>query len=312
MQLTRLKLEAVRGLNLNLALPSGLFVFTGPPTSGKSTVLEAIAGLKDHVGGSGPAPRASRFFQAGTAGDIAATFKLEEPTRRGLELPTSELELAWNNAAHKPAVSAWLRRYDRSPASFKIEYFHAGRSLLQGDFSGAMRAELRLTRDASKYAWVRAYLVESSREAGAQALGALRESGVLLASEVGRDQAFAKRLSAITQRLHFVGCEQTDAGWDCVFARPGGRRVELAELSTSESMFVLFAAAIEGLGLHRSLLLIDHPEQGLHPEEHARFLEALVASLPDAQLLVTTTSPGILRAVPRERVVVLSGDAGLA
>jgi hypothetical protein len=52
---------------------------------------------------------------------------------------------------------------------------------------------------------------------------------------------------------------------------------------------------------------VDAPELGLPPDDHAGVVHALSLLGADAQLVVATTSPGILARAEREAVIDLGG-----
>jgi predicted ATPase len=317
MKLTAIRLVNVRGVQLDVALDKGPLVVTGPPGSGRTTVLEAIVAAKENAGAYGMAPRA-RDFARGT-GSVELRWELELFEQQTLRTPHSEVVLSWDlgrsgpQEVAGPVVADWLRTYSTSPTRWKMEYLHATRTLPDGPSgpSAGVEPALRLTRDASKYAFVRPYLEQVAREESASALANLKSDGIVLADGLHKaGSRFADALGLLNPRLRWDGCEvgagegERSKTW---FVRPVGPRVELGELTSSESMAVLVAAAWARLGLEHATLLVDHPEAQLHPEQHAGFFDALAALMRKGQLIVTTTSPAILRSVGSAKVVVLEG-----
>ena len=205
------------------------------------------------------------------------------------------------------SMGAFLRRYDVSPTRTTLEYFHAGRGITdirEGNIDGS----IRLTRQSMKYAFVRRYLEELVQEEAASALVGLRVDGIVMASgnAAGRSR-FSHALSILAPKLRWEGAEREAEGWAVWFVRPTGPRVELANLADSEKAAVLFASSWAALGLGQSIAVVDHPEQGLHPEQHVAFFEGLKTLFHDGQLIAAMTSPAILRAASRSCVVVLGG-----
>lgn len=316
MRLTAMRLVNVRGVHLDVTLDAGPVVITGPAGSGKTTVLEAIAAVKENAGAYGMAPRTREFARG--AGSAALRWELDEAERALSGQVGAELDMRWDLGDERPrdlvpaGAAAWLRAYSVSPERWKMEYVPASRSL--GGGRGALNTSTRLARDPSKYAFVRSYLEEVAREEAAHALDTLRTDGIVVADAVGRPSSrFSEALSVMQPRLRWDGTSRGSEGeaqrtW---FIRPAGPRVELAELTQSETMAVLIAAAWARLGLDRSLLLVDSPELHLHPEQHVGFFDALRALMRRGQLVVTTSSPAILRTLGGAKVVVLarSGEA---
>jgi hypothetical protein len=230
----------------------------------------------------------------------------------------SDVTLRWDlgrtgpQALTEPAVADWLRTYSTSPTRWKMEYLHATRALPDAPSRPPAGVEpaLRLTRDPSKYAFVRPYLQQVAGEESASALVNLKSDGIVVADGLHRaGSRFSDALSTLNPRLRWDGCEidedrNRSKTW---FVRPQGPRVELGELTSGESMAVLVAATWARLGLDYATVLVDHPEVQLHPEQHAGFFDALASLMRKGQLIVTTTSPAILRSAGGAKVVVLGG-----
>lgn len=315
MKLRRVALQHVRGVTASFELDPGTpMVVTGPAASGKTTVLDSIAAVKEVAGGYGPPPLAREFQSAGRDSAIEVAFQLDEPEQRDADAPSRTLDLRWDLSLRgpqsivAPATSELLRRYDVASSSWKAEYFNSARHLADTGSLSWTDPSARLVRRRDKYGWVRRFLVEAAQQDAGGTLTSLRERGIVLGGEaLPRTQRFAEALSQLNPRLMWVGCEMRDTGWSCIFARRSGAEVELASLSDSEKMAVLVAGSFEALGLARSLILIDHPEQGLHPEDHMTFFQGLCSLFAEGQVVATTSSPAILRSLRREQVVVL-GD----
>ncbi len=141
------------------------------------------------------------------------------------------------------------------------------------------------------------------------------QTGVVLGREgmerdLGALRRFEGLLQAFCPQLRWAGTEKVETRPRAMFARANGQSSPIESLSDSERMAVLFAGAIDGLDLANGLVLIDAPELWQHPGDHARFFDAVAAAVPTAQVLSATTSAGILRALPREQVVVLGESGG--
>src|SRR5689334_1977189 len=94
MKLLTLTLENFRGApdgaysftHPSTGKPHDLTLITGAPASGKTSILEAIAAVKELVGGYGPPPDPARLRRSGSArGKIAATWLLTEQEAREAE-----------------------------------------------------------------------------------------------------------------------------------------------------------------------------------------------------------------------------------
>ena len=133
-----------------------------------------------------------------------------------------------------------------------------------------------------------------------------------MADAVGQARSrFSHALELLAPSLRWDGSDggqgRAAAVW---FVRPKGPRMLLEHLANSERSAVLIAAAWCVLGLERALVLIDHPEHGLHPEQHAAFFDGLSALMSKGQLIAATTSPAILRMTSRRQLLVLGAAGG--
>lgn len=324
MKLTRVELKGVRNLpNLELPLVSPgdePFVVTGPAGSGKTSFLEAIAAAKEASAPYGLAPDAASFrSRTRHDGHLAIDWQLAPDERKAVGARGDTVATRWSLADGPPQqlldpdLRAFLGGYSKRSDRFKVEYFHAGRASGWDTLEAPIGSDVaeggrRLTRHPRKYAWVRTFL-EQSGQADAQGFADdVRQYGVAMSGTVqGRLDGFGKSLATLTGRLRWVGLRRQVDRVRCVFARKGDGEVELEGLTDSERVFVLFAATFEALGLRRSLILIDLPEIAVHPEDQAAFFQGLAALAREGQIIAATTSPAILRNVPRERVLVLGG-----
>lgn len=310
MKIERIALGAIRGLTLETQLRAGRpLLITGPTASGKTTLLESFVAWKERIGAYGAPPPRETFGDENAS--VTVTLAPEEDERHAYDLPARST-VAWRLGELSPKgvpaeLPTLLRDYRCAHGAWKVEYFHAGRSLRSVPTLDWTSPTLRLTKNDAKYGFVRRYLVESTTGFAARALGGLREQGVLLADDLAElTGPFERTLAALTGRLRWVGCERRGDAWRCLFTRPTGRTVELEELSRSEQLVVLVAASYEALGLSRSLVLMDAPEEGIHPEDQVAFVEGLVGLLQRGQLILATTSPALLRRFDQDVVVLKS------
>ncbi|MEZ4438738.1 MAG: hypothetical protein R3B72_06595 [Polyangiaceae bacterium] len=77
------------------------------------------------------------------------------------------------------------------------------------------------------------------------------------------------------------------------FETPHGKR-QLSTLSLSQRLCFELAASFVLVGLKRSVVLIDGPEQGLPTGAALRVIGALRDYAPQAQLIAATNDPGLL------------------
>lgn len=311
MKLTRLTTRALAGVpDLDVTAPTAPgcpWVFTGSLASGKTRVLDAIVTLKEHAGPYGTPAAHDGWARSPSAVAVAEWFVSQESFRQEWRPAEASPTVTDPSPKVRRAFSAWV-----AGSEPKVELLHASRlfDLLQpmdpeAPLPSPTRSALRVARKAGKYDWVRAWLTKRAGRAAERTMTALAEQGLALGAPVAAEDAgFRNRLAALTDQLRFVRCGLT-APWPIWFARRDGREIELAHVSDGEKALVLFAAAYEALVLDRAMVLIDQVEQHLHPEEHARVVETLSHWSRDGQLILTTSSPAVLRSVPSAAVVVL-------
>ncbi len=318
--LTRVLHNGVRGVQpveaklTGSALRPGPFVITGRAVSGKTTLLEAILAAKEACAAYGPPPRAADWFDDPSSGRIELRWHTEGTSAQ-------DQACIWAPADPRAAtltpdrLRATLRAYSRESSAWKVEYFHADRRLDPGrptdelsPLPPPLGAE-RIGTGAAKYNFVRAFIVSSAFGHATGLVRDLQESGLMLADGTPSPASrFGARLGQLTDRLLFLGVREGNGELRCLFSRRaarGHRDVELAQLTDSERMLVLYAATFEAMGLERALVLIDGLELHLPPEDQIRALEAWRSWTSAGQLIVSTTSPALLRAVSADQVLVL-------
>jgi energy-coupling factor transporter ATP-binding protein EcfA2 len=319
MKLMELMVEGVGGL------PDGRYAFTDPlrgtphdvtviaggPASGKTTLLEAIAGICRAVGAPVSLPERARMLRAGAErGFIEATWLLsaEEQQHGGVDDPRQVVRWDLGEGAPRPEVAPGLRRLfgEHAAGSGKMEYFPANRRLdphRRGPMSEAAEGRARLTRDPDKYAGLEPHVEEVARAALGRALAMVEERGALSRGEIPDALApFKEAVAAMVPGLRLVGVD----GDRLRFAKRDDVRLGLEQLSEGERQGVLFALAFRRFDLAGSIVLIDEPELHVHASERVRFLEALKALGRDNQIIVATGSTELVLAGVHEHVIDLS------
>ncbi|WP_437606066.1 AAA family ATPase [Sorangium sp. So ce834] len=318
-----------------LGLPDGRYAFTHPttgaplplvlvgggPSSGKTSLLEAIIALKESVGSYHVLPEPSRLLRSGKrSGQVRGRWLLspEEMAKAGLSEPTftAALELGGGEVrAPEPALEALFSAYTRDPAAWKAEYFPCDRRLVPrvglappGEADGG---RLRLTRRPDKYAGLEQVLMQLAVEDGLQAMAHVKESGILLRGDQRDSLApYKAAVAALCPWLRLSGVEPRGGAAALWFERDNGARVELYSLSHGEQQAVLFALVHVFLGLRRALVLIDAPEAHIHPSEQSRLLHALAGLGEDHQIIAATGSSELLGSVPRHQTLLCRSKHG--
>lgn len=317
MKIHSLTFIGVRGLrdasldftNRETGKPHEVVVITGPGASGKTRALEAIVAAKEAIAPYGPmVPGAPWIAEGSTATKVKLKFHLddEEMTFAGASSPVAEAEVSFlPNRARGEAddgLVAVLQRYAHDPGKGKLEYFPASRRVPAlppfGGLGAAEQRLLRATKDARKYSFVTRLLRE-------------------LEADADRGRRFAALLEGLSPSCRFAPggaseglprCLSSNAGPITMGEAPRPPAQPLltpAELSDSEADALLFAATAVGIGLGRSLVLIDRPEQYVDPAFVPRFLGGLRALGEDNQLILASSSPELIAAAAPAAVVTL-------
>lgn len=328
MKLLRLVLQNVRGVPdgaYSFAHPASgepldLVLVTGPGASGKSSLLDAIAAVKESVGPYGSPVSAAALVRSGAVeGRIEATWKLTADERRRAQLT----EAVWTTSlpvgprapapSPEPKLAALFAQCFHAPTHGKFELFPSNRQLGRGAPRGVVpplsekaEARYRLGRDPEKYACLRPWLIELGVADSLAAVDRATAGGVLLRRDVPDSLAPVKRAVAeLTPHLRLIGVEVREGRRDVLFRRASGEEVKLEDLSDSEQQAVLFAAVFHRIGLSRSVVLIDTPELFFHPEEHARVLHGIARLGEDNQIIAATASAELLGGAAPHQVIQL-------
>jgi energy-coupling factor transporter ATP-binding protein EcfA2 len=281
--------------------PHPVIAITGGPGSGKTSLLEAILAAKETIAPHGR--RSSRLWgRDNRSATVSIEWAFDEVERDfgGLDTPrvTTDCELGRAlPSARNVGVFALLDRYRHDSSSGKLDYHASERTLPRTALSptGSLERDqrlLRLSRDPAKYAALTRYLAEVD-------LG-LRKSAVR--------ESFGELFSRLTTSARFVGATLDD-GPNLWFESATGAEMSVFELSDSEREAFVFAGTAAMIGLSRSILLVDRPEQAQAPSSILRFVEGLRSLGQDLQLIVATSSAELLTALPKDAIIDL-GTAG--
>jgi hypothetical protein len=294
--------------------PRAVTIVTGPPASGKTALLEAIAALKECVGAYGSPPALETLLHEGAVeGSISARFWLSPDEMQRARAPepvwSTEVRLGKNEVLPLPpgGIRSLLSRFDPDPARAKVEYFPANRRLSFRANAAAdpvLEARLRLAKSPDKYAGVRQALVDVGAGEGLRAVELIRARGVVTWSECPDELApYRNCVASLAPDLRLRGLETRPGGVAVLFERRDGRVIPIEELSESEQQAVLFAVTFVRIGLANSIVLIDEPELHIHADARAPFLAALSSLGSDNQLIVATGSHEIVAAAAEWQVV---------
>lgn len=332
MKLLRLILQNFRGVpdgeysftDPRTGAPLEAVLVTGGPASGKTSFLEAIAVLKETVGGYGAPPDARRLVRHGrSAGRIEGSWLLtpDEQLRSGLGESTWPSEMGLGDRAghveRDDKLARLLAQYFREPTHGKVEYVPSRRHVAMPGraavppLSEQAEGRQRATRDPGKYAPLLAWLVDAARGDLAELGQIIEQRGVARRGSLPDMLAPVKKaIATLAPHLRLVGLDAADSPSGLAFARSTGERLGFDELSDSEHQAVLFAALFARIGLGHSIVLVDTPELCIHPAAQARFFQSILALGEDNQVFAATSSAALLDQAVQRQIIRLSGGAG--
>ena len=283
MKLLRIHIDARRGepaRDLDFGRERGGDPFVaigGPEGSGKTSVLEAIALHKEHIAPYGASATWRSFLgrEEMRRFEIESEWLLEQDEQQetGSEQERLVGRSVFEGQAEQihadPALVHVLARYHHRPGIAKVE----------------LVGEARLSRQrrpipGDPHVWQHRYRLSL----GTEKLGGLPK--LLAAATPGQRTEVAQLTEALCPRLRL----QDDGA---TFETPHGKR-QLSTLSLSQRLCFELAASFVLVGLKRSVVLIDGPEQGLPTGAALRVIGALRDYAPQAQLIAATNDPGLL------------------
>jgi predicted ATPase len=331
MKLLRLITTGIRGLadrthdftDARTGAPLDVAIVTGPASSGKTSLLAAIAAAKEAVGRYGAPLDPSRFRRRGSrAASITATWLLSEPERTEAGLDHAQQTATWDLgrgnvcADADPRLRKLFARFSCAPDHGKLEYFPASRRVItraafpRPRASEAAEARLRATSDPDKYADLVPALGELARDDAAQLTRLVADRGIALRSLAPSSlTAYKNAVATMLPDLRLSEVESGERGPVVRFIRRDRTVLTLDELSASEQQGALFALAFRRYGLDGSLVLIDEPELHVHAADRVRFLQAIVTLGRDNQVIAATGSAEMVTAASPWQIVDLSRPA---
>jgi predicted ATPase len=330
MKLVRLRSEGFRGLpdrvfdfaHVGTGEPFDHVFITGNPSSGKTSLLEAIIAAKEDIGAYGARRPSSAHLRLGAPSALLeATWLLSPGETHRAQLPSPRVTTTTILGEGEPplpphadGLRAFFREYTRDANRGKVAYFHAERTLPPGrgmrhtpSEASAVDARSCLTTSTEKYRALRSFLIDRVLDSTTALARELRERGVALrASQTDAVAHFRELLRPFLQDKVFDGIDPDGNGYRVRFRTPSGEVLDLDDLSASERQGVLFATTFERSGLHHSIVLIDTPELHLHPNHHSDVVAALTGRGRDNQIIAATTSVALLSAAQPAQVIDLS------
>lgn len=318
-------------------------VLVGPNDSGKSTILQALMALSR---AAGPARlRAHELLEfppavVATHGDASIDIELSADGAARLESTSEQLpyryalspssknnviareSLAWNGTQMLMAKGGSERVIHPGEVMQDWAGSNTALSVLAGDLASKRSLDTRQIFDAVAND-LRATLVrldaravarasplgEDVQPSGAGVVGIIDE---LLTSGVNDEQI--GRINEIIQRLspHVMKVaarrHPSSGGKELHFALRSGAVIPASQMS--DGIVLATALAVIALGVGTPRLLIEEPENGLHPRQ-LKVVADTIRSIAEAygtQIVMTTHSPLLLNHFGAEEVVLVTRD----
>ncbi|MRG97480.1 ATP-binding protein [Polyangium spumosum] len=304
--------------------PHDVVLVTGPPTSGKTSFLLAIAALKEAFGPYGSPPDLRRLLRPGkNRGVLGATWLLseDEAARAHLSAREQRTLVEFGPGAEKRTGDPSLRNvftpFSRAPTLGKLELFPQNRGLRVDQWrfpheplSAAVEEGRRLRGDPDKYTSLRRALFDLVNEQAARVAEALGSRGIAVRADVPDLLApFKHAIATMLPELRLTAVRLREGSVSLELLRRDGRTVTLEEVSASEEQALLFALAHGAMQFHHSVLLVDEPELHQHSAHHAELLLRLAKLGSGNQILAATGSEPLVARFPAEQVIDLGKAA---
>jgi hypothetical protein len=258
--------------------PPGLVVVTGPPGTGVTTFLDAVAFSAGRLASGGVIPDSDDVLRTpGNAATIRSAWWIEDAERRygGLTEEVSRAEVSFQRgglgaADADPGLLGLMSRYDHTGDVSKVVLFPSRRVSddampMFSDFEASQKI-MRLTPAVSRFAGLQR----------------------ALAARAGETPVWEKARKLFDELSPSARMAGVNSLGQIDFITGTTSRVPLFRLSFSERNAFVFAASIALMGLDRSIVLVDTPELGLPGGLAARWVGALRERTPEAQWIVGT------------------------
>lgn len=279
--------------------PHPVVVVTGPPSSGATTFLEAIAFTAARLSTGTLIPDPADVLRVGGgAATIRSTWRVDpdEMQYGGMPEDSARAEVSFQrgglgDAEADPGLLGLMSRYDHDDETSKVVYLPA-RRLSESSFSlfGSFETEMataRLSDQSAKFAGLPRAIVRP------------------LVSIGDRTQfdAIAAAFAEVCDSAKLIGVASTG---EPELALSGGARVPLSRAGFSERNLFVVVACFVVMGLRRSVVLLDTPELGLPVGGATRLVQALASRCTKGQLIVASRDPDLLASTGRSSVITLA------
>ncbi len=289
---------------------------TGGPASGKTRLLEAIIAAKEDVGAyAARPPHASLVCEGHDGATLRATWLLSPWEQARAEVDDARVTTVSvfgedKPVAHPEGLSALFRADARASGSWKVEYFHAGRSLPAGagepPTSDGVEAPLRLGTSVEKYRGVRAHLVEALLDDALALIARVRADGIALRA-AGADTLTELR-ELVRPFLHgkvLDGIESARGGYRVRFRGRDGDVLDSRRAVRGRAAGRSLRRHLPAARSRQRARLDRHAGAPRAPETPRGFLLADRVAGQHNQIIAATSSTELLRGTPSEHVLAL-------
>lgn len=282
-----------------------LHAFIGPNDSGKSTLLRAVRAVTRMATGPSEAPfdlgldwdRPGSFLEAGLADGLCYRVTVEEGSKISESVLVPGRTVASQDKVSLDAQTLLAQEVDH-PAFGKLREALTGARLLRLDPDALRRPSLLIASSAR---------VQFSDERGA-GLPAVYDA--LIDRDVEAFVAIVARVRALFRSVGKVGLTTVGPADRVVTEKAlqvtllDGRKVDAARVSEGLLYYLAFAALTHLDPV--SVLLVEEPENGLHPSRIAEVMRILREVSRTTQVLLATHSPLVINELQPDEVSVVT------
>lgn len=284
--------------------PLRVAVLVGPNGSGKTAALEAIQRLSmpfsEEAARQGMRPLAHEPRSGCREARLAARYLPNHNERESLSIDLKAPIAEDTPRRFEMVIRSLAGRQEVDPGDHPVTnlnppplvYFDAARYVPRGAIQSITAAS-----SASDHAYAAAPSVASRRHQWTKQNIVDLKFAQMLAREQGRDdRSFDRLWEPVHKVLKTVRFREITQRFEILFETPSGP-VAFDDLSSGQQSVIVIFADLALYRLSEATVLIDEIELHLHPTWQATILDALLAMLPDCQLIVTTQSPIVAASV---------------
>lgn len=274
-----------------------LTLIVGPNASGKSSLLQALAGITQCLSEGGDLPQVFKVF--GNPPTVHTSFVANGPLA---------LECSGRYTGRELRFRLALEKGDTLP--YRIGGYWE-RQEFRANFPGAMVQTIRPASVMSldvKHMAARSFLKETNQTLPSNGEGLSTVLADLYLEHPNRYQELVARLRAVIPSVQGLRVRRTAEGYELLFDMIGARDMPASVVSEG-TLLTLALLTLLVLPNPPQLVLIDDLERGLHPGALGNLVKQfrlLQEQNPELQIVATTHSPYLLDYVEADEVLLTS------